>query len=335
MRFENINLLLPGAIAGLIIIAALLWRDLKLTRINFSNFQSLVKAAKPGNYIYMLPDILKVIGVVLLVIALLRPQTVKKETQEKIKGIDIVMALDLSGSMQAQDLKPSRVEAAKQVCREFVNGLVSDRVGLVVFAGKAFTQCPLTVDYEIVRNFIDQVDLQTVRIDGTAIGEALLTSTNRLEASGSSKVIILITDGGNNRGVAPIDAAKIAAYKGIKIYTIGIGRKGGAPMIYTDQFGNKRQAVNRYTGEALKWEEPDERTLTQVAEATGGRYFRATSEQSLRQIFDIIGKMEKQDIQVKSYDRYNDKFIYFLWAGFLLLLAALMLETFKFTRIIS
>ncbi len=335
MRFENSGFLLIGIIIILVLIAGFLWRNLKLTKLNFSNFASLKKSASPVNFMHLLPDILKVIGIILLVIALLRPQEVKKETQEKIKGIDIMLALDLSGSMQADDLKPSRVEAAKQVCREFVSGLVNDRVGLVVFAGKAFTQCPLTVDYEIVKSFIDQVDLQTVRIDGTAMGEAILTATNRLEASGASKVIILTTDGVNNRSINPLEAAKVAAYKGVKIYTIGIGRKGGSPRLVMDQFGNKRQAMDPYTGQLIKWEEPDENTLKQVAELTGGQYFRATSEASLRQIYDLIGKMEKQDIQIKTYEKKRDFFIYFLWAGLILLLAALGLEAFKYTRVIS
>lgn len=335
MRFENINLLPLGVAAALLLLFVLLWRNFKFIKINFSNFSSLAKASSKQQLLFFIPDALKIAGIILLVIALLRPQLVKKETQEKIKGIDIILALDISGSMQAEDLKPNRLEAAKRVCREFVSGLVNDRAGLVVFAGKAFTQCPLTIDYEIVKSFIDQVDLQTIRIDGTAIGEALLTAANRLETSGSSKVIILATDGGNNRGMSPIEAAKIAAFKRIKIYTIGIGKKGGSPMVYMDNYGIKRQAVDRYTGQPLKWEEPDEASLKHVADIGGGRYFRATDEQSLRQIYDIIGKLEKQDIQVKTYDKREDKFVWFLWAGFLLLLAALGLEAWKFLRVVA
>ncbi|MEI7541933.1 MAG: VWA domain-containing protein [bacterium] len=335
MRFENAALLPWGLAAALILLAVLIFRDLKFIKINYSNFSSLLKATSKQQYLYLIPDIIKLVAIIFLVIALLRPQLVKKEMQEKIKGIDIILALDISGSMQAEDLQPNRLEAAKRVCREFVSGLVNDRAGLVVFAGKAFTQCPLTVDYEIVKNFIDQVDLQTIRIDGTAIGEALLTATNRLESSGASKVIILATDGGNNRGMSPIDAAKIAAFKKIKIYTIGIGKKGGSPMLYTDNFGTKRRAVNNFTGQPLSWEEPDEASLKQVAAIGGGRYFRATDEHSLKEIYDIIGKLEKQDIQVKTYDKREDKFIWFLWAGFILLFAALGLEAWKFLRIVA
>ncbi len=334
MNFGNINLLPWGIAAAAVLIAALLWRNFKFVRIRFSNFSSLLKASSKQQLLYILPDTLKILGIILLVIALLRPQLVRKETQEKIKGIDIILALDVSGSMQAEDLKPNRVEAAKRVCRDFVSGLENDRVGLVVFAGKAFTQCPLTVDYEIVNSFIDQVDLQTVRINGTAIGEALLTATNRLEASGPSKVIILATDGVSNVGINPVEAAKIAAYKKVKIYTIGIGKKGGAPMVVMDSSGVKRQVVDNY-GTPQKWEEPDEEVLKNVAEIGGGRYFRATDEKSLKDIYNIIGRLEKQDIQVKTYDRKEDKFIWFLWAGFLLLLTALALEAWKFLRVVA
>jgi Ca-activated chloride channel family protein len=333
MIFQNMNWLPYGAAAFLIILAAALLRNFRYKKINFSNFLSLPAGGGAGKYMRFVPDALKILGVLLLVIALLRPQSIKKETQENIKGIDIMLALDISGSMQAEDLKPDRVEAAKEVCRNFVSGLVNDRAGLVVFAGKAFTQCPLTSDYEIVKSFIDQVDLQTVRIDGTAIGDAILTATNRLELSGASKVIILATDGVNNRGIPPIEAAKIAAYKNIKIYTIGIGKKGGAPMIYTDNFGVKRQAVNPYTGQPLRFEEPDENVLTQIAQMTGGMYFRATNEQSLNEIYNMIGKMEKQDIKVKKYDRHEDRFEWFLWAGLILIIAALGLEAWKYLKV--
>jgi len=335
MIFQNLDYLPYGIAALFLITAVMLLRNLRYKKINFSNFSSLPSGDARLKYAHILPDALKILGVLLLVLALLRPQTIRKVTQEKIKGIDIIMALDLSGSMQSEDLKPNRVEAAKAVCRNFVSGLENDRVGLVVFAGKAFTQCPLTADYDIVKSFIDQVDLQTVRIDGTAIGDAILTATNRLEASGSSKVIILATDGGNNRGFSPVEAAKLAAYKNIKIYTIGIGKKGGAPMIYTDNFGVKRQAVNPYNGQPLRYEEPDENVLTQIAQLTGGRYFRATNEQALGEIYNIIGKLEKQDIQVKNYDKHEDRFQWFLWAGFIMILIALGLEAWKYLRIVE
>ncbi len=324
-----------GAVFAVFVLYVI-FRAARHRKINFSNFISLSKVKKEKtSYFVHVPDILKIAGVLLLIIALLGPRQVKKETREKIKGIDIVMALDLSGSMQAGDLEPNRLEAAKDVCRQFINGLANDRVGLVVFAGKAFTQCPLTIDYEIVKNFINEVDLQTVRIDGTAMGDAVITAINRLESSAGSKVIILTTDGVNNRGLPPIDAASASAHKNIKLYTIGIGKKGGAPMMYTDRRGVKRQAVDRRTGKPLKWEEPDEKTLKKMAAMTGGRYFRATNKNELKKIYDLIGKLEKKEIKVKTYNRHEEKFYPFLIAGFICLLLALLLEVFKFTRIIS
>lgn len=334
MIFSNMNLL-PYLIAGFIFFLLVVFlKNINYKKINFSNFLSLSKIKSEISISYLITDLLKIVGLIFLIIAVLRPQSVKKETTEKIKGIDIIIALDVSGSMQADDLKPNRLEAAKLVCKNFLDGLKSDRVGLVVFAGKSFTQCPLTIDYEIIKNFINQIDFQTVRIDGTAVGDAILNAINRLENSRSSKVIILTTDGVSNTGFSPIEAAKMAAAKDIKIYTVGIGKKGGAPMMTYDRFGVKRQVYDRFTGQPLKWEEPDEKTLTQIADITGGRYFRATDEKSLKEIYDLIAKMEKQDIDVKTYNRYEDKFYGFLFTGFIILFIALILEIFKFTRVI-
>jgi Ca-activated chloride channel homolog len=335
MRLENSGLLPLFIALFLVFLGSLLFKNIKIRRINFSNFIQLDKAGGRAQTGVLVVDLLKLLGIVLLIIALLRPQQVTKQSQDKIRGIDIMLALDLSGSMQAEDLKPNRMEAAKEVCSQFVSGLANDRVGLAVFAGKSFSQCPLTTDYEIVKNFINQLDLQTVRVNGTAMGDAIITAVNRLEKSGPTKVIILATDGVNNTGMPPVDAAKIAAYKGIKIYTIGIGKKGGAIMMGVGYDGVKRPVYNQYTGQMMKWEEPDEKTLTQIAEMTGGAYFRATDERALKQIYDTIGKLEKQDIQVKTYNRHEDRFAFFLWAGLLFILAGLGLEVFKYTRVIA
>jgi len=334
MRFANLNLLFPVVILGLIFLISIIYNYIRLKKIRFSNFNMLQKASSGFNsgIIYIL-DFLKIVGIIFLIIALLRPQEVKRETQENIKGIDIIIALDISGSMQAEDLKPNRLEAAKEVIRKFVSGLSGDRVGLVIFAGASFMQCPLTTDYEIIKSFINQIEFQTIRIDGTAMGDGIITSINRLESSGSSRVIILTTDGVNNRGFSPLEAAKAAIHKGIKIYTIGIGKKGGAPMMQLGWDGVKRPVIDRYTGQQLKWEEPDEKTLTQIADMTGGKYFRATDEKTLKEIYEIIGKMEKQDIKVKSYNRYVDKFQFFLWVGVIILIFVFLLEVFKFFRV--
>jgi len=270
MRLANLNYLnFTAIICACLILALVLPLLIKRARINFSNaFQA--KKHRTGSLLAALPVIFKAAGIVLLLAALLRPQLVKKDIKENIRGIDIMIALDVSGSMQADDLKPNRLQAAKKVVNDFLSGLKGDRAGLVVFAGKSFTQCPLTTDHEIVRELTGQLDFNTVRIDGTAVGEAVLNAVNRLEKSSTTKVIILTTDGVSNRGVSPVEAAKIAAYKGIKLYTIGIGRKGGAPVMGRDIYGNYGQVLDRF-GRPAKYEEPDEATLKEAAGITGGR----------------------------------------------------------------
>ena len=289
-----------------------------------------VKKPVPPLYVF-LPDILKLAAVLLLIVALLRPQSVKKETEEIIKGIDIITVLDVSGSMQADDLKPNRLEAAKKVINDFVSGLKNDRVGMVVFAGKVLPSARLQNDYEIIRAFVEQISFETVKIDGTAVGEAVLNGVNRLESSGASKVMIVITDGRSNKGI-PDEAAKIAAYKGIKIYTIGIGKKGGAQAYGFDIYGNRRPYVDNY-GRPVMYEEPDEESLGRVAGITGGKYFRATDNNALQRIYETIAQLEKQEIKVKNYEKHEDKFYGFLIAGVILLLLALLLEALKLLRI--
>jgi len=201
-----------------------------------------------------------------------------------------------------------------------------------VFAGKSFTQCPLTTDHEIVRELTGQLDFNTVRIDGTAVGEAVLNAVNRLEKSSTTKVIILTTDGVSNRGVSPVEAAKIAAYKGIKLYTIGIGRKGGAPVMGRDIYGNYGQVLDRF-GRPAKYEEPDEATLKEAAGITGGRYFRATDNSTLDDIYRTISLLEKKEIEVKARNKYTELFMYFLWAGLMMMLAAIVLEAAGLIRV--
>jgi len=332
MRFENENLIPAAVIMAVIFLAALVLRVIFRGKITHSNIAGISVKKSIAPFFVFLPDILKLIAVLLLITALLRPQSVKKETEEIIKGIDIITVLDVSGSMQADDLKPNRLEAAKKVINDFVSGLKNDRVGMVVFAGKSFTQCPLTNDYEIIRAFVEQIGFETVKIDGTAVGEAILNGVNRLESSGASKVMIVITDGRSNKGMPPDEAAKIAAYKGIKIYTIGIGKKGGAQAYGFDIYGNRRPYVDNF-GRPVMYEEPDEESLGRVADITGGKYFRATDNNALQRIYDTIAQLEKQEIKVKSYEKHEDKFYIFLIAGVILLLLALLLEALKLLRI--
>jgi Ca-activated chloride channel family protein len=263
-----------------------------------------------------LPRLLRILGLILLVLALLRPQVIRNSDERSVQSLDIMLALDLSGSMQTNDLLPSRVEAAKATLKDFVHGLSGDRVGLVVFAAKAFTQCPLTLDHGVVEQFIDQMQLGTVAIDGTALGDGLLMCVSRLaaEKGAKDKVAIVATDGRSNTGADPYTAAELAAEAGVRVYMVGMGRKGGA--IVRDRFGN---VLGRE-------EEPDEPLMTRMAQVTGGRYFRATDAESLHQIYDQIATLEKHDVKVKHHRDADEHFYPFLLAGALLLLAEALLR---------
>ena len=242
----------------------------------------------------------------LAIVAAARPQAGHGQQQVFTEGIDIMLALDISGSMQAEDFKPdNRLTVSKQVIRNFIEGRHGDRIGLVVFASQAFTQCPLTNDYALLLRFLDKVDFGMVE-DGTAIGLALATAANRLESSDAkSKIIILLTDGVNNSGqIDPITAAKAVAALGIKTYTVGAGKEGLVDFPYNDPIFGKRY-VKRQS-------EIDEETLKEVAGITGGRFFRAQNSQALQEIYDEISQMEQTKIEVKEYYRYDE-----LYAGFL------------------
>jgi Ca-activated chloride channel family protein len=242
----------------------------------------------------------------LSITAMARPQEGTEEEEVLTEGVDIIIALDASGSMAAEDFTPrNRLMVAKLVVRSFVEGLRYDRVGLVVFAGKSFTRCPLTLDYGVLLNVVDTIELGTIE-DGTAIGNALATCMNRLrESKAKSKVVILVTDGVNNRGeIQPLDAAEIARTLGVKIYTVGIGSRGTARFPVDDpNYGKVYMDLPV---------EIDESSLTRIAEMTGGLYYRATDKPSLEKIFQEIGRLEKTRIEVKSYTHYDEHFADFL-----------------------
>lgn len=260
------------------------------------------------------------LAVSLLIIASIRPQVLMGEDEVKLKGINIMLVTDLSGSMIAEDLKPNRITAEKKVMTDFVRRIKYDNVGLVVFGAKSFTQSPLTMDYEILANAIEELDLNTVDADGTAIGEGILTAVNRLSRSrGQTNVIILATDGTNNRGEDPLRAAEIAAARQIRIYLVGIGARGGAPVYTTDQFGMKQPYVR--DGQALHWDEPQDKVLQQIAAKTGGVYFRAADEKALDAIYAQINQLIK-DEKKRRDPHYKELFPWFLMAA----LAGLFLE---------
>ena len=251
---------------------------------------------------------------ILLVIALARPRKSNAEREVITEGIDIVLALDVSSSMLAEDFKPkNRLQAVKAVARQFIQERKNDRIGMVVFAGESFTQCPLTLDYEVLLSLLDQVQIADRSWDGTAIGMGLVNAINRLrESKAKSRVIILLTDGVNNQGeVDPVTASEIAATYGIRIYTIGAGSKGTADYPVDDPLFGRR-----YVPMEVKI---DEETLRKIAENTSGRYFRATNTQSLKQIYEEIGRLEKTRIEVKEYTRYEELYIWFAAAAFFML----------------
>ena len=267
------------------------------------------------------------LALVLVITAMARPQKGIQEEEISTEGIDIVVALDASGSMAAEDFEPrNRFYVAKLVVKKFVENLRHDRAGLVVFAAKAFTRCPLTVDYGVLLNVLDSTELGTIE-DGTAIGNALATCLNRLrESKAKSKVIILVTDGVNNRGeIQPLDAAEMAGTLGVKIYTVGVGSTGTARFPVNDpEYGKV------YTDLQVEIDEP---SLKQIATVTKGLYYRATDRPSLERIFDDIGRLEKTKIAVKTYTHYNERYPDFLIPALALVLAGTLAGFTRFSKI--
>ena len=271
------------------------------------------------------PVILRVLAIALLIIALARPQNFSSGENIYTEGIDIAMVLDISGSMLAEDLKPNRIEAAKDVIDNFIKGRTSDRIGLVIFARDSFTQCPLTVDYPVLRNLLSQVKSGMIE-DGTAIGNAIANGVNRLKNSkAKSKVIILLTDGVNNSGeVDPVFAAQIAKTFGIRVYTIGVGTKGEAPYPVQTPFGTRYQMIPV---------EIDESVLQQISNITGGEYFRATDNKTLADIYDKIDKLEKSKVEITSYRNAKELFYGWLGAGLFLLVLEVGLSKSVFRKL--
>ncbi len=267
---------------------------------------------------------IKILALIFVILALMRPQRINEFREIITEGVDIVIALDTSGSMQAMDFKPkNRLEVAKNVISSFIKGREGDRIGLVAFAAKAITLVPLTIDYDVLLKFLKEVHIGMLP-DGTAIGNALGTAINRVKnGKAKSKVIILITDGVNNTGeISPLTAAEIAKKMGIKVYTIGVGTNGVAPIYVKNPYtGVKRLAYMKV--------EIDENLLKKIAKMTNGKYFRAVDANALKEIFKTINSLEKSKIKVKSYYTYRELFyVPLLISIFLVLLAYFLDETF-------
>lgn len=277
-------------------------------------------------YLRHLPFALRCAAVALLIVALARPQSVDEGSTSNTEGIDIVLAIDISTSMLAQDLQPDRIQAAKQVAGNFITDRPGDRIGLVAFAGEAFTQSPLTTDQGTLQTLLGRLRSGVVE-DGTAIGNGLATAINRLrESEAKSKVIILLTDGVNNRGeIAPLTAAEIAKAQGIRVYTIGVGTEGMAPYPAIDMFGNIT-FVNQKV-------EIDEKVLKAISDMTGGRYFRATDKEKLKAVYDEINQLEKSKIEVMEHISYHELFLTWALAALGLLFAEFLLSNLVLKRI--
>lgn len=294
--------------------------------IQVSSTASVFRAPKTiRHYLRHLIFVCQVIAIAFFVVVLARPQSSSNWENVTTEGIDIIISLDISSSMLARDFSPDRLEAAKNVAMEFISGREYDRMGLVVFAGEAFTQCPLTTDRAVLLNLFKDIQSGLIE-DGTAIGNGLATAVSRLKDSEAvSRVVILLTDGENNRGeVAPMTAAEIAKTFGIRVYTVGVGTVGTAPYPVQTPFGIELRDMEVKIDEDL---------LTQIASITGGQYFRATSNKKLEEIYREIDKLEKSKIDVQQYSRKSEEFLPFALLGALFLIAALFLRTTIFRSI--
>ena len=313
-RFED-----PWLLLTLVLIPILIIRERSIANtIDYSSLSSL-KAVNQYHYkvLALTPTILKFIAITLFIIAFARPQEGSKRTEILSQGVDIILAIDTSGSMQALDFKKNdnqvtRLSVVKGVVAEFVKHREMDRMGMVVFGANAFTQCPLTLDQSILLSFIDKLKIGMAG-DATAIGSAIGISSKRLkDLKSKSKIIILLTDGRNNSGaISPIQAAEIAKSLGIKIYTIGVGKRGKAPFLVDSIFGKR-----------LIYQDVDidEKVLNKISKMTEGKYFRATDLKSLKNIYKQIDLLEKSEVKILDHSKYKELFHYFLIPGLFLLL---------------
>ena len=282
------------------------------------------------HYFRHFPFILFLAGLSLLIYALARPQSSNSWQNVTTEGIDIVIALDISSSMLARDFQPNRLEAAKNVATKFISGRPNDKIGLVIFAGESFTQCPLTTDHAVLINLFKDVKSEIVENqiieDGTAIGNGLSTAISRLKESDAiSKVIILLTDGENNRGeIAPATAGEIAKTYGIRVYTVGVGTIGTAPFPVRTPFGVQIQ------NEEVRI---DEKTLQGIADITDGKYFRATNNRTLTEVYEEIDKLEKSKIEVKEYSKREEEYQRYAIMGAIVLIAGLFFRLVVFRTI--
>jgi Ca-activated chloride channel family protein len=308
-------------------IAWYIWKQKKAgASIQFSSDMGFARIPMSWKYYFRHSVfVLFLMSLSMLIVVLARPQSSNSWQNVTTEGIDIVIALDISSSMLAMDFQPNRIEAAKNVATEFISGRPNDKIGLVIFSGESFTQCPLTTDHATVINLFRNIESGMIE-DGTAIGNGLATAVSRLkESTAISKVIILLTDGVNNRGeIAPVTAAELAKTFGIRVYTVGIGTIGTAPYPMQTPFGVQVRDMKV---------DIDEPTLMKIAETTDGKYFRATNNNKLAEIYKEIDKLEKSKIDVKEYSKKEEEYMKYALAAALFLIIGLFLKSTIFRNI--
>ena len=321
--FDNITFGQPLLFVLFIIIPLLIyWKIAKGKKqsaaIGISTTKGLENISSWKNALQNTPFLFRLLAITCIIIALARPQNKYDEQQSEGEGVDIILAIDVSGSMTSQDFQPNRMEAAKKVAEDFVNNRTNDRIGIVIFSGESFTQCPLTTDHYVLISQIEQIRNGLLE-DGTAIGSGLATSVDRLRNSkAKSKVIILLTDGINNGGlIDPATALEIAKTFKIKVYTIGVGTDGYAPTPISTPMGivmqNEKVAI-------------DEKLLKQIADETGGKYYRATDNKSLQSIYASIDQLEKSKVEITTFHRYTEKFYPLVIAAMAFMLLEILLR---------
>ncbi len=315
--FHNISFAQPYFFALLLLLPYLIYRHYVVNRKKKSTIIVSTLAAKNldswKTKLTQVPFILRLLCITCIIFALAKPQSRNEQDNAEGEGIDIVLGIDVSGSMTAQDLKPNRLEAAKKVAIDFVNKRPTDRIGIVIFAGESFTQCPLTTDHQVLVSAISNIHNGLLE-DGTAIGSGLGTSVDRVKAGTSkSKIVVLLTDGENNGGlISPQTAKEIAKSFSIKVYTIGVGTDGTFNMPIDDGFGGVIMKPQRVS--------IDEKLLEEIAKETGGKYFRAKDNSSLQDIYDTIDELEKSKVEITKSVRYSEKFFPLILAALIFLL---------------
>ncbi len=317
--YPNFLLAIPAFLILIIIKKIFLRRS---SSIQVSNFNSLKNYfGNQGKLKISIINVLFIISITLLIIGLARPRISLVDENITVEVIDIILVLDTSSSMLAEDFKPNRLEAVKDAAQEFIANRNGDRIGLLVFGKETFIQCPLTIDYSVLNSLLNEVTVMEPKYDGTAIGVAIASGVNRLRNSDSeSKVIILLSDGSNNAGsIDPISAAKIAKEYGIKVYTIGAGTN---------------QSITQIPGRGFVRNEIDEETLIGIADVTNAKYFRAIDKASLSGIYSEIDKLEKSEISVSYFSSFEEVYIWFILLGFVFIILSELLRTYYFRRVL-